>query len=263
VGSSLPEASFQPFFNTYGQLFSIFLLGSLNPRILEFCIIANEFGDDPFITESWTMKADTFFTPEERERIRQTTKQVESRTIGEVVVMVVDQGDRYREAEILGGVLLSSLLALLLTILFFHGSFWSFVPIGFLGFFIFNGLVAKISWLKRGFLSPKRTEEAVQKRALLAFYEKGLYKTRLNTGVLFFLALLERKVWVLADRGIYEKIQQEKLNYFALKVSQGIRQDRACEALCQAIQEMGDLLAGHFPITANDVDELPDEVLTD
>jgi putative membrane protein len=208
------------------------------------------------------MKAESFFTPGEKERIKQTTKQVESKTIGEVVVMVVDQSDRYREAEILGGVLLSSLLALLLTILFFHGSLWSFVPISFLSFFFFYGLVTKISWLKRGFISRKRTEEAVQKRALLAFYEKGLYKTRLNTGVLFFLALLERKVWVLADRGIYEKIQQEKLNHFALKVSQGIRQDKACESLCQAIQEMGDLLAGHFPIVANDVDELPNGVLT-
>ena len=208
------------------------------------------------------MKAESFFTPGEKERIEQTTKKVESQTIGEVVVMVVDQGDRYREAEILGGVLLSSLLALLLTILFFHGSLWSFVPISLLSFFIFYGLVTRISWLKRGFISRKRTEEAVQKRALLAFYEKGLYKTRLNTGVLFFLALLERKVWVLADRGIYEKIQQDKLNHFALKVSQGIRQDKACESLCQAIQEMGDLLARHFPIVANDVDELPNGVLT-
>ena len=208
------------------------------------------------------MKAESFFTPGEKERIEQTTKQVESKTIGEVVVMVVDQGDRYRDAEILGGVLLSSLLALLLTILFFHGSLWSFVPVSFLSFFIFYGLVTRISWPKRGFISRKRTEEAVQKRALLAFYEKGLYKTRLNTGVLFFLALLERKVWVLADRGIYEKIQQEKLNHFALKVSQGIRQDKACESLCQAIQEMGDLWARHFPIVANDVDELSNGVLT-
>lgn len=208
------------------------------------------------------MKAESFFTPEEKERIRETTQRVESRTIGEVAVMVVDQSDRYREAEILGGVLLSGLLALLATILLFHGSLWSFVPIGFLGFFVFYGLMTRSSRLKRGFVSRKRVEEAVQKRALLAFYEKGLHKTRLNTGMLFFLSLMERKVWVLADQGIYEKIQQENLTQFALDVSRGIHQGRACEALCRAIEEVGELLTRHFPITSGDVNELPNEVLT-
>jgi putative membrane protein len=208
------------------------------------------------------MKAESFFSPEEKERIKQTTRQVETRTIGEIVVVAVDRSDRYREAEILGAMLLGNLLGLLATILFFQGSLWSFVPLSFLGFFLFYGLLIKVSWLKRGFISAKRLEEAVQSRALQVFYEKGLPNTRLKTGVLFFLSLLERKVWILADRGIYEKIQPSDLSQFAGDVSQGIRQGRACEALCRAIQEMGELLARHFPITARDVNELPDEVLT-
>jgi putative membrane protein len=80
---------------------------------------------------------------------------------------------------------------------------------------------------------------------------------------LFFLSLLERKVWILADKGIYEKIEQKTLNKFADIVSQGIKDDRACDALCVAIKEAGSLLAEHFPITPDDVDELPDEVITE
>jgi uncharacterized membrane protein len=41
-----------------------------------------------------------------------------------------------------------------------------------------------------------------------AFYEKGLYKTRKNTGVLFFMSCLRRKVWVLADKGIYGRLNR-------------------------------------------------------
>jgi len=95
-----------------------------------------------------------------------------------------------------------------------------------------------------------------------AFYEKGLYKTRQNTGVLFFLSLLEHKVWVLADKGIYEKIDQDTLNRFAQTVSHGIKEGRACDALCDAMKEAGELLARHFPVIAGDTDELSDKVMT-
>ena len=82
-------------------------------------------------------KADKFFTTEEKERLKAITQEVESQTIGEIVVMVVDQSDHYIEAEILGGVLLGSLLSLILSLLFFHSSIWSYVPLSFLLFFPF------------------------------------------------------------------------------------------------------------------------------
>ena len=109
----------------------------------------------------------------------------------------------------------------------------------------------------------RRKEEAVRLRAERVFFEKGLYKTKKNTGVLFFLSLFERKIWVLADKGIYEKMDQETLNRFANEVSRGIKQDRACDALTQAIQGIGVLLSRHFPTTPDDIDELPDEALTE
>lgn len=208
-------------------------------------------------------KADQFFTAEEKERLKATTQEVESRTIGEIVVMVVDRSDRYLEAEIFGGVLLGSLLSLILTLLFFHSSIWSYIPLSFLFFFPCRTLFQRIDALKRLFVGVRRKEEAVRLRAERGFFEKGLYKTKKNTGVLFFLSLLERKVWILADKGIYEKMDQETLNRFAHEVSRGIKEGRACEALSQAIQETGELLSRHFPITPDDTDELPNAVLTE
>ena len=91
--------------------------------------------------------------------------------------------------------------------------------------------------------ASEEKKEVVKQNAVRAFYEKGLYKTRKNTGVLFFISILERKVWVLADKGIYGKIEQETLNKLALTVSQGIKGGRACDSLCDAIREAGELLA--------------------
>ncbi len=208
-------------------------------------------------------KSERFFTAEEREKLKATTQDVESRTIGEIVVMVVDHSDHYIEAEVLGSVLLASLLSLILTVLFFHSSVWSYIPLTFIFFFPCWFLFIKVEVLKRLFIGFRRKEEAVRLRAERAFFERGLYRTKKNTGVLFFLSLLERKVWVLADKGIHEKMNQGTLDRFADEVSKGVREGRACDALSQAIQEIGVLLSRHFPITADDTDELTDDVITE
>ncbi|MDO9125040.1 MAG: hypothetical protein Q7V12_11570, partial [Deltaproteobacteria bacterium] len=104
-------------------------------------------------------KADQFFTAEEKERLKATTQEVESRTIGEIVVMVVDRSDRYLEAEVFGGVLLGSLLSLILTLLFFHSSIWSYIPLSFLFFFPCRVLFQRIDALKRLFVGVRRKEE--------------------------------------------------------------------------------------------------------
>lgn len=209
------------------------------------------------------MKAAHFFSQEENNKITAAIKEVESRSDGEVAVMVVDHSAPYIEAEFLGGVILGSLLALIITDLFLHDSLLTYIPLSFIFFFPFRWLCAQVPALKNVFMAVKRKEEMVKLRALRAFYEKGLYKTRHHTGVLFFLSLLERKVWVLADKGIHKKMDQETLNRFAQMVSQGIKDGRACQALCQSIEGIGRLLAQHFPVTPGDIDELPDEVMTE
>lgn len=208
------------------------------------------------------MKADNFFTQQEKEEISRAIKSIETRTNGEVAVILVDQSDPYPEGEFLGGILIGGLLAFVVALWFFHGQIWFLIPLHFLFFLPLYLLFQKIPVLKTPFLGARRKEAAVRRRALQAFYEKGLYRTHLHTGVLFFLSLLERKVWVLADKGIYEKIKQQTLNQFAGQVSAGVRDRQAGQALVQAIQGAGNLLAEHFPLKPGDIDELPDEVMT-
>jgi len=208
-------------------------------------------------------KVDNFFSKEERERIKETTRAVECCTVGEVVVMVVDRSDDYPDGQVIGGVVGGSLLSLAITALFFNASLWFFVPLAFVFFFPFRAIFKKYHPLRTAFLGVKRREHAVVHRAIRAFHEKGLNRTKERTGVLFFISLLEHKVWVLADKGIHEKIGQETLNSFAAKVSRGIAEGRACDALCEAIKEAGELLANHFPKTKDDKDELPDDVMTE
>lgn len=206
-------------------------------------------------------KAAHFFNAAEKEAIEAATREAESHTIGEIAVMVVDASSRYREAEVFGGITLGNVIAFVLTVLFLHESIWWYVPLTFVFSFPCWLLFRKWPALKIHFAATGRRELAVRGRALRAFYEKGLHRTAKNTGVLFFISVIERKVWVLADKGIYEKITQARLNDFAGKVSEGIRQGRAAEALLAAIREAGELLREHFPVHEGDTNELSDAIM--
>jgi len=214
-------------------------------------------------------KAELFFTDEEKKKIIGTVSEVESKTSGEVAVMVVDSSDRYREAEVSGAFLLSGLGALVFTeLLILRGIIhepliWYYIPLCILLLYPFLMLLRHMPDLKLGLIPARRRNEAVARRALRAFYEKGLHRTRDNTGVLFFISLYEHKVWVLADKGIYEQIDQETLNKYATTVTRGIKEGRAAEALCSAIAEVGEILSKHFPVKPDDMNELSNEVMTE
>ena len=92
--------------------------------------------------------------------------------------MVVGCSNQYIEAEILGGIFLGGIISLIITALYFNSSVWSFIPVSFILFFPTRLLFRKFPVLKISFIGFRRREEAVRQRAVRAFYEKGLYKTR-------------------------------------------------------------------------------------
>lgn len=208
------------------------------------------------------IKAETFFTEAENLQIAATISEVEKKTSGEVVAMVVSASDTYPEASLLAGLSIGGLTALIITDLFLHDSLGYFLPLLACGTILASSL-AKISPpLLRWFIPENRLENRVAERALRSFYEKKLHATRDNTGVLFFISLLEHKVWILADTGIYEKISQETLLAYANDIATGIKQGKGCAALCRQIEAVGSILAQHFPVKTDDINELSNQVLT-
>ncbi|MCX5864137.1 MAG: hypothetical protein NTW42_03570 [Deltaproteobacteria bacterium] len=206
--------------------------------------------------------AETFFTEAERQQIAATIGEVEKKTSGEVVAMVVAASDTYPEARLLAGLTIGGLAALLITDLFLADSLGYFVPLLLCGTMAVGSLAKIFPPLLRLFIPDSRLETRVAERALRAFYEKKLHATRDNTGVLFFISLLERKVWILADSGIYQKISQDALLAHASDIATGIKQGQACNALCRQIEAVGVILAQHFPIKADDTNELSNELIT-
>lgn len=207
-------------------------------------------------------KRSILLTKKEKEAIRAAVAKAESRSTGEIVTVVVEQSDRYLEAERLGALLLAALSAAIAAIATAHVTIWTYIPLVLLLYFPVLALFRRFPRLKLCFVGPARQAIAVRERAVAAFYEKGVHRTRQETGILIFISLLERKVWILADRGINQKIPPHSWNELAAELAAGLREGRVAEALGHAIDACGDQLALHFPRQGADTNELSDEILT-
>lgn len=207
-------------------------------------------------------RAETFFTPSEREQIRQAVTAAETATAGEIVTMVVDSSDTYRESETLGAMLLAGFVAIVAAVAIHHVTIWSYIPMVFVFYFPCRLLFRSVPRLKLSFVGRRRLHDAVRERAVRAFYEKGLYRTRGATGILIFISLLERKVWILGDRGINEKIAPHFWSEIAGALTKGLREGKGGGALCTAIAACGAELARYFPRAPDDTNELRNDLLT-
>ncbi len=203
-----------------------------------------------------------FLTAKEQQKVTEAVHHAEEMTSGEIVPMIVSASHGYPVSAGIGGIFLTLPLSLFLTHL--TGSYlwlgpqnmWLFLIFSSLLYFPLFKLVDSSIRLKRLFLLNNQVMEEVEEAAITSFFQEGLYKTESENGILIFVSVLEKRVWILADRGIDTMIDQQQWQQIADKLSRGIKAGNQCAALCDAVSEVGEILSEHFPIGENDRNEL-------
>ena len=106
---------------------------------------------------------------------------------------------------------------------------------------------------------PRQVQaEAVRARSRQVFVDHGVTETRERSGVLLFLSEAERRVELIADRGIHERVGAELWQALVDDVVAAIRGGQARVGLTRAVDAIGARLAQHFPPSPEDTNELPD-----
>jgi putative membrane protein len=204
------------------------------------------------------------FSEQDRQKIRAAVQAAEKQTRGEIVPMVVPVSGHYDTPHLLG-----SLLALLtLAGLLFEHDGWgaSYSPpvilLAVLAAYSLGRAAGSLPVLIRLLTPNHRMDLQVRRRAQAAFYEHGLHKTREASGILIMISLLERRVQILADRAIDEKVPPATWDAVVHQLICAIKEGRPTEGLCRAITQCGALLAEHFPARPGDnPDELRDDLV--
>jgi putative membrane protein len=198
-----------------------------------------------------------------------SVKKAEKMTSAEIVPMVVNRSYHYPLASVNAAAVFALPLAIALThytaplFYFSHDNMWVFIALFSLLYIIFKGTIAKSIFLMRLFLNPRQVDQEVREAAITAFYKNGLYKTANKNGVLIYISLLEKRVWILADEDAHKKIEKDFWDSCVKTIIDGIKQNNFVPALCAAIETIGARLAKEYPYTADDVDELKNIILGD
>ena len=191
------------------------------------------------------------------EALAQAVRDIEKNSDAEIVIVVRGRSGTYRHADYLCGAIIA--LAGLVFVLFspfeFH-TYW--VPIDVLALFIAGAFVSsRTDFIRRALTGKGFRAQAARTGAAAMFYEAGIANTSAENGLLIYLSLLERRLEVIADRGILKAVPALKWNNSVFELKR-IGKTPEPENLVKAVRDLGCLLAEHMPATGENPNELPD-----
>jgi uncharacterized membrane protein len=105
--------------------------------------------------------------------------------------------------------------------------------------------------------------EDVLDRAAWIFKKLGMHSTAERNGVLFYLAVDDRKFAVLGDAGINSKVPPGFWDDVKVLLQNNFREGKFTEGLSEGIILAGTHLKKHFPHKKDDLNELSDEISFD
>jgi uncharacterized membrane protein len=120
---------------------------------------------------------------------------------------------------------------------------------------------AKSSGQIRVFLQRGHFEEDALARAQKKFIQLGMQKTRERNAVLIFVAPRAQKFAVIGDEGVHQRCGEQFWQELVSRMRDHFLREEFTEALVEAIEAAGALLAKHFPKTGGSSNELPDDVV--
>ena len=183
--------------------------------------------------------------------ITEAIRELERCSCAEVVVEIRARSGSYAHAD----ARFASLLAFvaLLVLLF---SPWSFAP-GWVAIDVAIvwalALFIRSDAARRLMTRSRERDNQVRVLAAAMFHDRGVANTSEETGVLVYLSVMERRIEILADRGVLEAVPVLEWNRI---VAEARGRDATPETLADVVRALTPLLERHLPVREGDVDEL-------
>lgn len=109
-----------------------------------------------------------------------------------------------------------------------------------------------------GFFNKKKPIKTLAEEE---FAKLGIVKTRDNTGILIYILLEARQFYILADSAINEKVNENTWETIKNEMQDFFKKGNFAKGLIHGVEEVGKILALHFPVKPDDTNELSDRVI--
>ena len=202
----------------------------------------------------------------------------ESRSNGEIVAVITDRSDAYHDVG-----LHYAVLVLFMALAFFAAwpswldwywtllMGWTAPPTQrelltlLLGIALakFLGTLFIMKWMPlRLALTPASTKtRRVRRRALSIFKAAAERRTAGRTGILIYLSMGEHRAEIIGDEAITKVTTPETWGEAMVALITEVKAGRPAAGIAAAIEQVGAVLAEHFPRSAEDINEIPDKLI--
>lgn len=205
----------------------------------------------------------------DQRRVQEAVSRAEKVTSGEIVPYVVGRSGQYTlvrwKAAALGAALFVAMGLLIGTFYTGWGLAWIYTAWGITGLMLVGAAVGGLASLHPAVLRPVTGRQTMQEqahaRALAAFVQEEIFRTRDRTGILLFVSMLERHIEVIGDEGINRRVDLDEWIDVVDLVRSGIRSGALADGLVSAIDRCGSLLERcKVEIRPDDTDELSNRI---
>jgi len=180
----------------------------------------------------------------------------------EVVVIIKQKSANYEDVPLGLG---ANLSLLTLGYLFFVDTSFDdylvfFAILAAFGLGVLFGLLPVIQRLLAG---KKRKQRNVEIMARALFQKGGLHHTSTKVGTLIYISLLEKMVYIVADRGAQMAIPEQEWQNITTNLQSIFKTKNPADSLLTELANCKDTFHRYIPALENNINELPDDLSID
>jgi putative membrane protein len=204
-----------------------------------------------------------YLTSEDVVKIEAAIANAEKKTSGEIVPVIVSRCVKLKSQ----GMKLSALMVLLYCLFvetrlsfFMSSQEMILLGLGFISAASLGPLLLRSSRIRRLMIADFDAAQLAMLRAEVEFYRAGIGGTNGGTGILLFLSIEERQAVVLADKSISNLLPPKTWEDILAMMLNGLKNGNCAGGIIDAVTKCGEILATHFPIQKDDINELPNRL---
>lgn len=198
---------------------------------------------------------------DETKLIEEKIKQFENRTGCELLLVLAKTSDEYPAAPWRFGVISGFLFTFIFSLFFdYHLSYlW---PVMMLILTLLMAWIGNFPKIKRFFLSDVEVNKEFFEKAIESFHTLGTSKVSHKVTAMIMVSVLERRIIVLIDEILKQKITQEELDELITLMQKYFREGNMGKGFVASIESLEEKILKDFEgrVTNNNSSELSDRI---
>ncbi|MBN2663820.1 MAG: hypothetical protein JXR68_09245 [Bacteroidales bacterium] len=203
------------------------------------------------------------FTEEFKTKLYQTIQEIENNSLVEVVTIIRQQSQKYTDVALKVAAVFTVILFSVLIFIPFDISTSVLHLLPILSFMAVFYVVMSIPMLLRLFISQKRIDKSVEIMGRAIFQKGGIRFTEQRIGILIFISYFEKKVFIVADRGVHLAVPKEDLDNLENRFNNIFENKSVADEFLKELSSCKDVFSQYIPPVENDINELPDNLVVD